>query len=379
MAHPEGDDTTYDVYKFHGNNGKLTVEAATGIKLTKTIDAATPDTAAAFEFTVTVGNISGNYTLTRADGTTSTIAFTNGVAKVTLKHGETVYITGLPAGAAYTVTETPHAEYHATSNASGTLVKGQLADVRVVNVERGTGSVAVSKHVTHPLGIGVQIDKEFTVQVTLTDPLGQPITGQLQVAHSGNSALTSVTADAGGKFTTTLKAGQTLVIHGLLEGSTATVVELNVPNGFKDYYWEGEAYDDGVVTVAKDTTTAVVVHNHYTPAEVYPVNIAVNGAKTLTGRAWQDGDTFTFQLQKFVNGHWEIIGTKTVTGADAAKTFSFSLVDEQFAAVGEYTYQVVEVIPADADRIPGVTYDRTVHNFTVLVTEVTAVAVLPTA
>ena len=367
VAHPEGDDVTYDVFIFHGNNGKLTVSAATGIRLTKTIDAATPDTAATFEFTVTVGDISGNYPLTRADGTTSTVAFTNGVAKVTLKHGETVYITGLPAGAAYTVTETPHAEYHATSNASGTLVKGQLADVRVVNVERGTGSVAVSKHVTHPLGIGVQIDKEFTVQVTLTDPLGQPITGQLQVAHSGNSALTSVTADAGGKFTTTLKAGQTLVIHGLLEGSTATVVELNVPNGFKDYYWEGEAYDDGVVTVAKDTTTAVVVHNHYQPAEVYPVNITVNGSKTLTGRAWQDGDTFTFQLQKYVDGAWTVVDTKTVTNAAEAAAFSFNMSAEKFTAAGEYTYQVVEVIPDT--KIAGVTYDRTVHNFTVLVTD----------
>lgn len=376
VAHPEGDSVTYDVYKFHGNNGKLTVAAATGIKLTKTIDDLNPDTSATFEFVISLtqnGNpLSGTYKLTRGDQV-SDLTFTNGQAKVTLKHGETVYITGLPAGAVYTVTETPHAEYHATSNASGNIVQGKLADVKVVNVKRGTGSLAVSKHVTHPLGTGVQIDKEFTVEVTLTDPLGQPITGTFTAEHSGNSALTTVTADASGKFTTTLKAGQTLLVYGLLEGSTAKVEELDVPAGFNDYYYVAGDYtkegEDTVVTIVRDVPTTVTVHNHYEPDKVDPVNITVNGEKIFTGRAWQAEDTFTFQLQKYVNGRWETIGTKTVTGADAAKTFTFSLADEQFTAVGEYTYQVLEVIPADADRIAGVTYDRTIHNFTVLVTD----------
>ena len=373
VAHPEGDDVTYDVFIFHGNNGKLTVSAATGIRLTKTIDAANPDTAETFAFVVSLTQngtpVSGTYRLTRGSQV-SDLQFTNGVAEVTLKHGETVYITGLPAGAAYTVTETPHAEYHATSNASGTIVQGELANVSVVNVKRGTGSLAVTKYVTHPLGTSAQIDKAFTVQVTLTDPLGQPITGELQASHSGNSALTSVTADANGQFTTTLKAGQTLLVHGLLEGSTAKVVEdLTGLPGFTNGYWEGSGYDDGVVTITRDVSTSVTVHNHYEPTKVDPVNITVEGDKIFTGRAWQAEDTFTFQLQKFVNGRWETIATKTITGADAAKTFSFSLVDEQFTAVGEYTYQVVEVIPADADRIPGVTYDRTIHNFTVLVAD----------
>ena len=375
VDHPEGDDVTYDVYKFHGNNGKLTVAAATGIRLTKTIDGLNPDTAETFEFVISLTSggapVSGTYRLTKADGSVSDLVFTNGQAKVSLKHGETVYITGLSAGTVYTVTETAHAEYLATSNATGTLAQGELANVSVVNVKRGTGSLAVTKYVTHPLGSGVQIDKEFTVQVTLTDPLGQPITGQLQAVHSGNSALTSVTADASGKFTTTLKAGQTLLVHGLLEGSTAKVEEdLTGLAGFTNGYWEGSGYDDGVVTIAKDVSTSVTVHNHYTPAEVYPVNVTVEGEKIFTGRAWKAEDTFTFQLQKYVDGAWVTLTEKTITGTDANKTYSFNLAEmagEKFTAVGEYTYQVVEVIPDT--RIPGVTYDRTIHNFDVLVTD----------
>ncbi len=368
VDHPEGDDVTYDVFKFHGNNGKLTVSAATGIRLSKTVDAARPDASAMFEFTVTVGNINGDYRLTKADGTVSTLTFVNGQAKVTLKHGEVVYITGLPAGAAYTVVETAHADYLTTTNASGTIVQGQLANVHVVNVPRGTGSLSVSKHVTHSLGTGVQIDREFSVQVTLTDPLGQPLVGTFQAGHSGSSALTSVTTDAAGRFTATLKAGQTLMVYGLTEGSTAKVEELSVPAGFTESYWEGDSAGDGLVTIAKDTPASVTIRNSYTPAEVYPVNIVVEGEKTLTGRQWQADDSFTFRLQKYVAGAWQTVAEQTVTSAN--KSYSLNLAamaEEKFTAVGEYVYQMVEVIP-DA-RIPGVTYDRTIHNFTVLVTD----------
>jgi len=375
VDHPDPGDPTYDIFTFHGNNGKLTVSAATGIKLTKTIDDVNPDPNEAFTFVVSLQEdgmpVSGTFNLTDEQGNVSDLEFVSGTANVTLKHGQTVYITGLSDGMKYTVSEVPHADYQATAAASGTVEQGVLAEVSVVNVKRGTGTLAIAKYLTHPLGSNVQIDKSFTVDVTLRDPLGQPVTDALRVSHSGNGALTSVTPDSQGKFTVTLKAGQTLLVYDLPEGSTATVVETDVPEGFTAYYWENDHYDDGVVTVVRDVATSVTVHNHYTPKEVYPVNIKVDGSKTLDGRDWQEGDSFTFQLQKNENGSWSVVEEWTVSYEDAAKTFSINLAEteEEFTAAGEYAYQVVEVIPAETDRLGGVTYDRTVHNFTVKVTD----------
>ena len=93
-------------------------------------------------------------------------------------------------------------------------------------------------------------------------------------------------------------------------GTRAKVEEISIPDGYTVGYWEGESYDDGVVSIAKDAVSAVVVHNHYAPKEVHPVNVTVEGEKILTGRKWLSTDSFTVQLQKFEGGAWKVLAEK---------------------------------------------------------------------
>ena len=99
----------------HYNNGKLTIVPATGILLTKELAADAASTTKDFSFEITGGNES-KYTVTppNADGTYGTpydINVTSGKATVSLKPGETVYITGMTGGVEYTVKEQSDADY----------------------------------------------------------------------------------------------------------------------------------------------------------------------------------------------------------------------------------------------------------------------------
>ena len=72
-----------------------------------------------------------------ADGT---LTVKDGVATVTLRHGQTVTIQGLPAGTVYTVTETDGSGYLTTyTNKDGTLVAGTTAEAWVENYRGGGG------------------------------------------------------------------------------------------------------------------------------------------------------------------------------------------------------------------------------------------------
>lgn len=96
-----------------------------------------------------------------------------------------------------------------------------------------------------------------------------------------------------------------LKIYGLPSETIVTVVEQAPGAGFTAQYWDNGEQGDGVVSIARDSTVSVIVVNDYAPAEVYPVNIAVSGSKTLSGRDWQNGDSFQFQLQRLLpNGTW---------------------------------------------------------------------------
>ena len=72
-----------------------------------------------------------------ADGT---LTVKDGVSTVTLRHGQTVTIQGLPAGTVYTVTETDGSGYRTTyTNKDGTLVAGTTAEAWVENYRGGGG------------------------------------------------------------------------------------------------------------------------------------------------------------------------------------------------------------------------------------------------
>lgn len=164
-----------------------------------------------------------------------TLKFGNGKASVTLKHGQTITINDLPAGAAYSVVEGMADGYEAENDtASGTIQTktenfASFTNTKVDDPGPGpepdpgeqTGSLTVSKKVE---GDGDQ-NKDFKFQITLTDVDGQPLseTFHYDGAKTG-------TIQSGGVIT--LKHGESITIHGIPAGTAYQVEELDA-DGYK--------------------------------------------------------------------------------------------------------------------------------------------------
>ena len=105
------------------------------------------DKSIGFEFTVTLKNddgstaaVSGEYGDFKDDS-----KFTNGVAKITLKDGQTAYAIGLPNGLNYGVVETANENFKITySGETGTINKDKAA-LAIVKNTRKTGKIEISK------------------------------------------------------------------------------------------------------------------------------------------------------------------------------------------------------------------------------------------
>ncbi len=367
-----------------GNNGKITYTAETGIKISKTLSSGTNSTSSkkfdpAFEFVltnITNPNDNSTYNALRVydnNGTSeTTVSFTDGVGKVYLKANESIYICGMTDGDIVTVEETETAKYvldsingNTTSDyISATVVDKEFFDVKFTNRIRGTGTLTVSKEITHDFGDEYSIpNKEFEFTVTLS---GVGTANATFNAVKTDSSITTITTDANGKATFTLKHNEKLSISGIPEGSTAKVVESGLTAGFNNKYLENNVIGDGNVTI-ENTETIVNVVNDYNAQKVKAENVSISGVKTLNGRDWKDGDIFTFQLQKRENSGWTTIATQDVLGTSTTKSFDFTsaILTEEYTEIGSYLYRVIEVNTG----LGGVEYDDTVHQFTVGVTD----------
>lgn len=375
-----------DGYEFYvgatlGNNGRLTVTPETGIKLTKSMaaDAAAP--ADSFTFTLTnttnaADNTEYSAWLIKADGTEvdTVVKFTDGVATVELDPNDVLYIGSMTANDTFRIEENETAAYVAETtglSAAGTVTvsANTILPVSFVNADRGTGNLTVAKEVEHDFGVDYQIpaDKVFTMQVTLS---GIGTANAVFAAEHTNGQYTEITTDANGQFAVTLKHDEQFEVFGLPAGTTATVVETAYGMGFTPAYWDNGQPGDGTVTVVKNSTVSVIVVNDYAATEVYPVNITVSGNKTLNGRNWQEGDSFTFKLEKLISDStWQQLGD-TVETYYGKSSFQFTdaFKNERYTAPGTYYYRIVEIEPATP--IGGITYDKTVHSFSVVVGDV---------
>ncbi len=365
-----------------GNNGKLTLASETGVKISKALAPDATATNQAFTFNVEYPNAENKaYPAYKVNangvGTETTVTFENGAAAVDLYAGEAIYIGGMENGDTVTVTENEYADYFVQSvNGDLTLTEANLevaendfVDAEFVNSDKGRGDLTVAKKVTHPLGTEYVIpdDIEFEITVTLT---GIGTAEETFTAGKTASDITSITTDENGAFTVTLKNTEQIQLFDLPEGTKATVTENNIPDGFTAVFWDEGAVGDGVVTVVNNKTASVIVENQYTPTMVYPVNISVDGTKTLKNRDWSEGDSFTFELQRRnADRTFTTIATETVSYSDTDKNFSFdqAFSDAKYEEVGIYYYRVVEVEPEI--KLGGVTYDKTIHAFAVFVTD----------
>ncbi len=367
-----------------GNNGKLILDLQTGIKLSKTMAEGTAATDEAFEFVITKSVAAASThraLLVESDGTENnvTVSFDgSGIATVELKAGQLLYIGDFTAADVISISEAETVDYvplvfvngaEASVPAAVTVENKEFVDVDFVNSARGKGNLTVAKEVSHDLGANYQVpaDKLFTVQVTLS---GIGTADSTFEAKHTNGAYTEIKTDENGQLTVQLAHGQQFEIFGLLAGTSATVTETEYGEGFEPVYWNDGVRSDedfGEVTVENNSISSVVIENDYTAARVYPVSITVSGNKSLSGTDWQESYSFDFKLEKLMaDGSWQQLGDiETASYGNTVFSFDDAFQDESYTEVGSYYYRITELQPEEA--LGGITYDKTVHSFTVYV------------
>lgn len=376
--HPAVELLTHDGYTHYhsesilGNNGRLTVEPDTGIKVTKTLDQTMAAGWAAEKFSFTLTGPAGEYRLIveNTDGTyqTAVEAEITGADGFTfeLLAGQTAWLVDLTEDETYTVRENTTGKEYGVQSVNGqaadqaqiTVELHQLAEAAFVNGLKADGSLILSKTVSHPFGPAYVIPDEisFTFEVTLTDAQGVALAGQ---SFPTSVAGESVTTDADGKFTYELKADASVTIQELPEGTQISVEETELPDGFT----AEEAVKTG--SIAGDAGTVMAFTNTYAPEEVLSVNLSLTGDKTYLKDSGWDDEVFSFRLQRLDGANWVTVGDdQTVDKTDASFAFA-ALADETFDAPGVYSYRVTENVGNDG----GVVYDRTNCYFDIVVAD----------
>ena len=355
-----------------GNNGQLTLMPETGIVLTKRMAEDTMDTEEAFSFVIT--NLtdpedSRSYPAwLNAGGKTNQkvfVSFTHGTATVSLQPGQTLYIEGMADGITYRIEEVQTLDYIPQTDAfTITLNPREMTPVTFINAPRGMGNLLLSKEVLHELGSNYTIPegKSFQLHVSLS---GVGVANATFPAVHIDDRISSVTTDENGCFQVTLEHDQQLEIFGLPEGTVVQVTEPNPGAGFTCSYEENGQAGDGILTIPEGLVDIAVI-NRYEPSEAPPASIRLQGEKKLLGSDWND-TVFAFELQKWTEEGWVTIHTATADKADPTFDFTSALAQEKFTHPGYYHYQVKET--NGGQIIDGISYDATLHTFTVEVTD----------
>lgn len=223
----EGGDENVYTYDFTNvKKGALTVE--------KIVQGNRGETDHEFTFTVTLTGES--ITGVKADsvsGTFGDMTFTNGKATFTLKHGQSITASGLPAGLTYSVEETNANENgYTTSNSgnTGTIPSGDTDKVYFTN----------TKHEGEALTTSVSVQKVWKI-----DNGGeQPESVKVQLEKDGQPY--------GNPVTLSDKNGWKHEWKDLPLGFTWTVEEVDAPEGFTSYT---NHYDNHFVITNDDVDT----------------------------------------------------------------------------------------------------------------------------
>ncbi|MEE8716512.1 MAG: FctA domain-containing protein [Coriobacteriales bacterium] len=125
-------------------------------------------------------------------------------------------------------------------------------------------------------------------------------------------------------------------------------------------------YSTDPATDAAETANAFT--NAYSASTTVDVDGAADFAKTLDGRAWQDGDEFTFEMTPENNAPSPTNPTVTLSGALAAEgqPVDIDFGDITFAGAGTYAYTVRET---STDAQPGVTLSQAEYRVVYTVTD----------
>ena len=211
MGYKEQEPQTYVIEKnteknIQFTNTKKEIEIVdpkktSNLEVSKTIDNNNgTDDEKEFHFKVTLSDTSINDTYGEME-------FTNGVANILLKNGESKIAEDIPVDTTYKVEEIEDQSYEKLEAKEGVIQENSTAKAEFVNHKK-TGGLKVSKKV---LENEVDNQKEFTFNVTLSDTSINGTYGDVRFKN--------------GTATFTLKNGQSKEIEGLPEGIEYQVTE----------------------------------------------------------------------------------------------------------------------------------------------------------
>lgn len=343
-----------------GNNGKMTLSQAQGVRISADTDITMQGVEDTFTFEVKVDReLSGEFRLKRVDAhgvhTEQSATFDKNVLEVEIAAGEEVYILDLPEGVQLKICEQTTDTGYKVSTVNGeeksdltaVIEKNGMINAEFVNAlvpNDGYAGVVLWSKVTHPFSDNYIIPEnvEFTYDVEYTDEKGE--------LHSEH---------------VTLAAGGVMSVADIPLGARVTVKESHLPAGFTSQLID----HDETFVLDQEKYYVISVDNVYTPAQVSP-EVSLTGEKMLYGRQdeqWLDSDKFTFVLQKYENADFTDMAWAGVTNEQ--KTFDFSAVmnAEVYREQGVYTYRVQEVFEENPSA--GIAFDKNVRWFDVVVTD----------
>ena len=235
------------------------------------------------------------------------------------------------------------------------------------------GDLVIQKTIAHPFGETYSIPEDLTF--TFEVKLGDKYAGETVKTTRGEK-----TADENGCITVTVAPGGRTTVYDIDDGTLVTVTETRIGAGFTP---DEESQS---ITIRKHQDNTLTFKNTYSPQKANTDALTVSGVKTLVGREWIEGDSFTFALEVSENGTWTSVGTQTITyemteqedpenpGAmilapkpDFDKfDFSQQIRTYAFEKAGTYSFRVTEV----EGTIGGLTYDKAESRFDILVGDV---------
>ena len=314
-----------------------------------------------FNFEVTLKNgekaLEGDfaYTIVNAKGETvsnGTISADNNV--IELGDGETATIKDLPVGASYEVKEVEANKNGFTTSVSGSQ-KGELT-------ENGANLVYTNSYSAAPVSTEVTIKKDFNdwngdkFYFTLYGQDGKAIGDPVEVSEQTNKEVTfNFNYTEPGEYTYTIKETTedgtvvedgTFKDRGIVGDPNEVTVTVKVADGglTGDEEMQGKLYIvDGYPVVDSDAT----ITNTYKSVG----SLQLYASKLLTGRNWQNGDSFTFTLYQINKDGVETavedvtINQENYQGNVAFKTIYYETFE------GDST-EIKYVIREDASKLP---------------------------
>ncbi len=215
---------------------------------------------------------------------------------------------------------------------------------------------------------------KFQYQALLEDRNGQPYSGNVSIETADHQSSQLTFTD--GKASFELSDADQILFKNLPLFSTMQIEEMPAA-GFTSsvhtvngtHVQPRSAGTSDEILIVPGTRTSIDYVNTYslTPLVMSPDQSQLKGEKVLSGRAWQDDDSFTFEVVPLApdDAYLPQKTSVTITGKDVNKTFDFGTI--QFDHPGNYVYAMYE--KTEQSQLPGVTNSLSVYVVEITVTD----------